>query len=231
MGAPGTGSDARGKGGGSRRLNPTGHERAVRGWRLTEPRPLPGWPRLAARARGFGAKFVSRPSPVPRRCRPSLTPGLPRCLPRSAAAMIGQRTLHSFFSPAPAKKRGRSPEPGGDSEVAIGRLRDPAALEERREGGGSGGGTCVSGSVCAGGSLGALVAFSEGSCRSGGTGGARFPNSRAPPRVAELPIERPRSTAAQWALIPSCMSLLLGGILPASLGEPMGRSGVFPADQ
>ncbi|NWV17028.1 UNG glycosylase, partial [Origma solitaria] len=32
--------------------------------------------------------------------------------------MIGQRTLHSFFSPAPAKKRGRSPEPGGDSEVA-----------------------------------------------------------------------------------------------------------------
>ncbi|OWK61183.1 Uracil-DNA glycosylase [Lonchura striata] len=32
--------------------------------------------------------------------------------------MIGQRTLHSFFSPAPAKKRGRSPEPGGESEVS-----------------------------------------------------------------------------------------------------------------
>ncbi|RLV99802.1 hypothetical protein DV515_00009378 [Chloebia gouldiae] len=32
--------------------------------------------------------------------------------------MIGQRTLHSFFSPAPAKKRGRSPEPGGDSEMS-----------------------------------------------------------------------------------------------------------------
>ncbi|NXO95813.1 UNG glycosylase, partial [Certhia brachydactyla] len=46
--------------------------------------------------------------------------------------MIGQRTLHSFFSPAPAKKRGRSPEPGGDSEVAIGGLREPAALEKRR---------------------------------------------------------------------------------------------------
>ncbi|NXS22830.1 UNG glycosylase, partial [Mystacornis crossleyi] len=40
--------------------------------------------------------------------------------------------LHSFFSPAPAKKRDRSPEPGGDSEVASGALREPAALEEER---------------------------------------------------------------------------------------------------
>ncbi|NXG08176.1 UNG glycosylase, partial [Sakesphorus luctuosus] len=33
--------------------------------------------------------------------------------------MIGQRTLHSFFSPAPAKKRSRSPEPGGDAESCL----------------------------------------------------------------------------------------------------------------
>ncbi|NWZ94544.1 UNG glycosylase, partial [Nesospiza acunhae] len=43
--------------------------------------------------------------------------------------MIGQRTLHSFFSPAPAKKRGRSPEPGGDSEVAA------SAAKKAKEGG------------------------------------------------------------------------------------------------
>lgn len=62
--------------------------------------------------------------------------------------MIGQRTLHSFFSPAPAKKRGRSPEPGGDAEVAIGGLREPAALEEGRGEGGMepGGGTGMPGS-------------------------------------------------------------------------------------
>ncbi|KAL2298403.1 hypothetical protein Nmel_015398 [Mimus melanotis] len=47
--------------------------------------------------------------------------------------MIGQKTLHSFFSPAPAKKRGRSPEPGGDSEVVIGGLGEPAAPEEGKE--------------------------------------------------------------------------------------------------
>ncbi|NXC32740.1 UNG glycosylase, partial [Campylorhamphus procurvoides] len=40
--------------------------------------------------------------------------------------MIGQRTLHSFFSPAPAKKRARSPEPAGDAEVAGGGLSDAA---------------------------------------------------------------------------------------------------------
>lgn len=37
---------------------------------------------------------------------------------RSVTTMIGQKTLHSFFSAAPAKKRSRSPEPDGDAEVA-----------------------------------------------------------------------------------------------------------------
>lgn len=75
--------------------------------------------------------------------------------------MIGQKTLHSFFSPAPVKKRGRCPEPGGDSEVAIGGLREPAALQEGRgEGGaGSGGGTRVSGSVCVRGPGGSAALF------------------------------------------------------------------------
>ncbi|NXD12625.1 UNG glycosylase, partial [Nothocercus nigrocapillus] len=31
--------------------------------------------------------------------------------------MIGQKTLHSFFSAAPPRKRSRSPEPGGDAEA------------------------------------------------------------------------------------------------------------------
>ncbi|NXX65152.1 UNG glycosylase, partial [Spizella passerina] len=39
--------------------------------------------------------------------------------------------LHSFFSPAPAKKRGRSPEPGGDSEVAV------SAAKKAKEAGGN----------------------------------------------------------------------------------------------
>nr|XP_054502044.1 uracil-DNA glycosylase [Agelaius phoeniceus] len=52
--------------------------------------------------------------------------------------MIGQRTLHSFFSPVPAKKRGRSPEPGGDSEVAVGGLRGPvSAAKKAKESGGN----------------------------------------------------------------------------------------------
>ncbi|XP_056359931.1 uracil-DNA glycosylase [Oenanthe melanoleuca] len=83
-----------------------------------------------AHARGFGAKSESRPSPPARPAPPP--PPLthrrpPSLLPRSAAAMIGQKTLHSFFSPAPAKKRGRSPEPGGDSEVS--------AAKKAKEGG------------------------------------------------------------------------------------------------
>lgn len=79
------------------------------------PFPLPLAP-PRARARSW------RQTPVPPahlptssrgyRCRPSPLP-----LARSAA-MIGQKTLHSFFSAAPVKKRGRSPEPGGDAEVA-----------------------------------------------------------------------------------------------------------------
>ncbi|NWV38385.1 UNG glycosylase, partial [Grantiella picta] len=56
--------------------------------------------------------------------------------------MIGQRTLHSFFSPAPAKKRGRSPEAGGDSEVSAAKKakeagdeagQPPALSAEQRE--------------------------------------------------------------------------------------------------
>ncbi|NXA05514.1 UNG glycosylase, partial [Sapayoa aenigma] len=46
--------------------------------------------------------------------------------------MIGQRTLHSFFSPAPAKKRARSPEPGGDAEVASGGRWALGTLDEGR---------------------------------------------------------------------------------------------------
>lgn len=42
--------------------------------------------------------------------------------------MIGQKTLHSFFSAAPAKKRSRSPEAGSDEEVAKGGSGAPAAL-------------------------------------------------------------------------------------------------------
>lgn len=99
----------------------------------TPPSPADHAPRRKRAVLAPNPSPDSTPAPVPRRCRPSLTPGLPRCLLRSAAAMIGQKTLHSFFSPAPAKKRGRSPEPGGDSEVASGGLREPAALEEREE--------------------------------------------------------------------------------------------------
>ncbi|NXK84517.1 UNG glycosylase, partial [Amazona guildingii] len=45
--------------------------------------------------------------------------------------MIGQRTLHAFFSPAPQKRRSRSPEPGGDAE-------DSAAKKAKAAGGESG---------------------------------------------------------------------------------------------
>uniref|UniRef100_A0A8V5GS54 Uracil-DNA glycosylase n=2 Tax=Melopsittacus undulatus TaxID=13146 RepID=A0A8V5GS54_MELUD len=50
----------------------------------------------------------------------------------TGAAMIGQRTLHCFFSAAPAKRRSRSPEPGGDAEVS-------AAKKAKVAGDGSGG--------------------------------------------------------------------------------------------
>ncbi|KAM4648740.1 uracil-DNA glycosylase [Amazona ochrocephala] len=50
---------------------------------------------------------------------------------RSIPTMIGQRTLHAFFSPAPQKRRSRSPEPGGDAE-------DSAAKKAKAAGGESG---------------------------------------------------------------------------------------------
>ncbi|NXC19430.1 UNG glycosylase, partial [Corythaeola cristata] len=59
--------------------------------------------------------------------------------------MIGQKTLHCFFSAAPAKKRGRSPEPGGDAEVASGGVRAPAAREGGEGAGGRGGLAAVEG--------------------------------------------------------------------------------------
>lgn len=85
-----------------------------------------------AHARGFGAKSPSRLSP-----RTELLLALPSLLllarAAAASAMIGQRTLHSFFSAAPAKKRSRSPQPGGDAEVENG---DLLRSEERRSRGG-----------------------------------------------------------------------------------------------
>lgn len=86
------------------------------------PLPPPG-PAFRARARFWrqvrvpctgsrGAAAVSQRCPSPAPLPPPLT-----------AAMIGQKTLHSFFSAAPPKKRGRSPEPVSDAEVASGGLK------------------------------------------------------------------------------------------------------------
>lgn len=99
---------------------------------LLQPRPLPARPRHRCPALRMRARARPEPRPL----------GSPRPLPRprvrfwrqiakfpqptrisllllggSAAAMIGQRTLLSFFGTAPARKRSRSPEPGGDEEV------------------------------------------------------------------------------------------------------------------
>uniref|UniRef100_A0A8B9T4S1 Uracil-DNA glycosylase n=1 Tax=Anas platyrhynchos TaxID=8839 RepID=A0A8B9T4S1_ANAPL len=74
-----------------------------------EPRPLPHAPPPAP-----------PPPPVlaPNRQIPQPTRVSLLLLGGSAATMIGQRTLLSFFGTAPARKRSRSPEPGGDEEVA-----------------------------------------------------------------------------------------------------------------
>lgn len=61
--------------------------------------------------------------------------------------MIGQKTLHSFFSAAPAKKRGRSPEAGGDAEVATEAGGAAAALEGAGGGLAGGGLAAVEGGV------------------------------------------------------------------------------------
>lgn len=110
--------------------------------------------------------------------------------------MIGQKTLHSFFSAAPAKKRGRSPEPGGEAEVATGGL---AALEGERGLGGvgvavEGGEVAVEGGVLRrwwplGRAALAAVGGGGGGHRETRRPAATCKNPALPARLTDLPIE------------------------------------------